>query len=143
MRRPHDTPDRRPPAAGRRPPAAALLPLLPLLLLAACEPNGREPNGREPTATLAPRAHSFAHSEWSEPVNLGPPINTPVVDANAVLSKDGLGLYFDSDRTDIDPVRRRVARALRRRPPPLLRQPCSARGLPSESGSAGPDPAVR
>src|SRR5882757_7956420 len=33
-------------------------------------------------------------SEWSPPVNLGPPINTPGVNTSApALSKDGLSLY--------------------------------------------------
>ena len=47
------------------------------------------------------QAHSFAYAAWSEPVNLGPAINTGVVEGNPVLSRDGLSLYFDSDRTDL------------------------------------------
>jgi hypothetical protein len=37
-------------------------------------------------------------SEWSEPVNLGPVVNSPSVDAQGSLSNDGLRLYFQSDR---------------------------------------------
>jgi len=37
-------------------------------------------------------------SDWSEPVNLGPPINTSSSDQAPVLSPDGLSLYFGSDR---------------------------------------------
>jgi hypothetical protein len=37
-------------------------------------------------------------SEWSAPVNLGPTINSPFVDNLAELSKDGLSLYFTSNR---------------------------------------------
>jgi WD40 repeat protein len=44
------------------------------------------------------QAHSFANSEWSEPVNFGPPINTAFVENNAELSPDGLSLYFGSNR---------------------------------------------
>lgn len=34
--------------------------------------------------------------EWSEPVNLGPDINTSFRETGASISKDGLSLYFDS-----------------------------------------------
>ncbi len=44
------------------------------------------------------RADRFAGSEWSEPVNLGPVINSSSVDANASLSPDGHALYFISTR---------------------------------------------
>jgi hypothetical protein len=37
-------------------------------------------------------------SEWSPPVNLGPPINSEFNDAGPALSKDGLSLYFNSNR---------------------------------------------
>lgn len=33
-------------------------------------------------------------SDWSGPVNLGPPVNTPFIDQAASFSKDGLSLYF-------------------------------------------------
>ena len=36
--------------------------------------------------------------EWSEPVNLGPVINTAVRDAGPEISSDGLSLYFNSNR---------------------------------------------
>ena len=39
-------------------------------------------------------------SEWSPPVNLGPGINTPNVEASPIISKDGLTLYFNSTRED-------------------------------------------
>jgi hypothetical protein len=39
-----------------------------------------------------------AFSPWSTPVNLGPTINSAWVDAGAAISKDGLSLYFNSDR---------------------------------------------
>lgn len=37
-------------------------------------------------------------SEWSTPVNLGAVINSAWVDAGAAMSKNGLSLYFNSDR---------------------------------------------
>src|SRR3989442_8393823 len=37
-------------------------------------------------------------SEWSPPVNLGPAINSTFNDDGPALSKDGLSLYFRSDR---------------------------------------------
>ena len=38
------------------------------------------------------------YSNWSEPVNLGPVINTAFNDQHPALSKDGLSLYFTSNR---------------------------------------------
>jgi len=43
----------------------------------------------EQTADDPPR-----FSDWSAPVNLGPPVNTPFIEQAASLSKDGLSLYF-------------------------------------------------
>src|SRR6266702_6670065 len=37
-------------------------------------------------------------SDWSTPVNLGPTVNTASLDAGPAISKDGLTLYFSSDR---------------------------------------------
>ena len=38
------------------------------------------------------------YSNWSPPVNLGPVINSPLGDGNPAISKDGLTLYFASNR---------------------------------------------
>jgi hypothetical protein len=46
-----------------------------------------------PSISAAPK-----FSEWSAPVNLGPVVNSPFLDAGATISKDGLSLYFSSDR---------------------------------------------
>ena len=43
-------------------------------------------------------ALAFNGAEWSTPVNLGAPINSPANEQNAVLSKDELTLFFTSDR---------------------------------------------
>jgi hypothetical protein len=54
--------------------------------------------GRLPAVALIPQASSLAYSEWSTPVNLGSSINSPANEQNATLSKDGLSLYFSSNR---------------------------------------------
>src|SRR5207244_12141128 len=61
------------------------------LTLLACAPESQP---------AAPRleAMSFSSSEWSEPVNLGAPINTAANEMNAALSPDELSLYFVSTR---------------------------------------------
>ena len=41
---------------------------------------------------------SFANSEWSEPVNIGAPVNSGANEMNAALSPDELSLYFVSTR---------------------------------------------
>jgi Tol biopolymer transport system component len=38
------------------------------------------------------------YSSWSPPANLGPAINSPFLDGNPAISKDGLTLYFASNR---------------------------------------------
>jgi len=43
-------------------------------------------------------AMSFANSDWSAPVNLGPVVNSSSNEQNAVLARDGLSLYFSSNR---------------------------------------------
>src|SRR5882762_3509805 len=42
--------------------------------------------------------HTSNFSAWSDPVNLGPVINTSFNEQQAMLSKDGLTLYFASNR---------------------------------------------
>ncbi len=65
--------------------------LTPALLPLACSPRSDE-------IVYGLQADRFANSEWSAPVNLGPPINTPFLEASPTLSKDGLHLYFTSNR---------------------------------------------
>lgn len=45
---------------------------------------------------------SLDDAQWSEPVNIGPPINSPVQEQNPALSRDELSLYFVSNRTDLE-----------------------------------------
>jgi len=46
--------------------------------------------------TPGPSAQHF--SDWSEPVNLGPVVNSSFADQAPEVSKDGLSLYFQSER---------------------------------------------
>src|SRR5436190_9934208 len=71
------------------PRVAFLVPLA--LLLVACESQSA-PVG------VKLQAMSFASSEWSEPVHLDAPVNSPCQDQTPTLSKDELSLYFTSNR---------------------------------------------
>jgi hypothetical protein len=62
------------------------------VLLIGCRPES------QPTV-LGLQADRFDGSEWSDPVNLGPVINSSAVDANAGLSSDTHTLLFVSTRT--------------------------------------------
>ena len=48
--------------------------------------------------TFAGSAVSPEYSDWSAPVNLGPTINSAFNDLAAAISKDGMSLYFTSNR---------------------------------------------
>lgn len=75
-----------------RTPYRVIAPVAPLLLLLGCGPDAEHP--LEPGV----QAFAFVGSEWSEPVNLGPPINTEHTEIQPALSTDGLSLYFASNR---------------------------------------------
>ncbi len=64
---------------------------LPITLLLACGPEADE-------IVFEPQAHSFKNSEWSTPEHLEAPINTAANEQGPTLSRDGLTLYFGSDR---------------------------------------------
>ena len=49
-------------------------------------------------AAIAGATGAPTFTDWTAPVNLGPTINTASTDAGPGLSKDGLSLYFHSDR---------------------------------------------
>ncbi len=81
-----------------QPTAAYGLALGASMMLGACSPDSR-PSTVELAAKVENDAESF--SAWSEPVNLGPTINTsPYNDQQAALSKDGLTLFFASTRPE-------------------------------------------
>src|SRR5690348_18403705 len=65
--------------------------LLPLLLVIACRAESDH-------VTFRLQARGFANSEWSEPVNVGAPVNSSANEQSGTLSRDGLRLYFTSDR---------------------------------------------
>jgi hypothetical protein len=46
----------------------------------------------------APSVHAQKYSDWSAPVNLGSTINSASSDQGPAISKDGLSLYFTSNR---------------------------------------------
>lgn len=66
--------------------------LVALALLVACETES--PTG----SPLQLPIYSAVSAEWSEPVPLNSPVNTPAVEMGPALSKDGLTLYFGSNR---------------------------------------------
>jgi Tol biopolymer transport system component len=49
--------------------------------------------------TQAPSAQAQKYSDWSVPVNLGATINSTSNDQQPAISKDGLSLYFTSNRS--------------------------------------------
>lgn len=51
---------------------------------------------------LMATVHSQTFSAWTSPVNLGSPPNSPNLEQGVFISKDGLSLYFQSDRTDLE-----------------------------------------
>ena len=66
-----------------------------LLILAGCSAE----RAVKPTALMTTSATSaVTYSDWSEPVAFPPGINTASDEQNAVLSRDGLSLYFSSLR---------------------------------------------
>lgn len=73
---------------------------LSLALLVACGDRAPEPP-TAPSPPLAAERFDPERSPWSEPVNLGPPINSPANEHIAALSRDELSLYFTSNRTDL------------------------------------------
>ncbi len=82
---------------NRRPLLTLLLPA-GITLLAACS-SERASDPLRPHLG-GPLAMSFANSEWSEPVHLPAPINSPYGELAARLSPDELSIYFGSDRPD-------------------------------------------
>ena len=75
-----------------------LIALAALLSSIACGPDSRDVPS---AAGVGMNAHAFFpdRSPWSEPVNLGAPVNTDAIDFNPTLSPDERSLYFASNRT--------------------------------------------
>ena len=81
--------------SGYRIQAAGIIGLA-LLAVLGCRIDG--PSAADKIALQARGGAPF--SPWGEPHSLGAPVNTPTFnEQNAVISRDGLTLYFSSDRT--------------------------------------------
>src|SRR2546421_449452 len=72
--------------------------LLLALALASCRDDSTgAPTQPVPPGLLASRHEAddpLQFSDWSAPVNLGPPVNTAFIDQGAAISRDGLSLYL-------------------------------------------------
>jgi hypothetical protein len=70
-----------------------------MALSAACGPESPETPSGVGAMIAAHRLTSEGprFSDWSAPINLGPPVNTALVELNPAISKDGLSLYFTCD----------------------------------------------
>src|SRR5258708_13804757 len=71
--------------------------LIPLALLAACDPASHALPAA-PGNGITAMMFSTEGTPWSDPVNLGATINSAVLDAHPNLAKDGLSIYFTSNR---------------------------------------------
>jgi len=49
-------------------------------------------------SAFTPSSGPQKYSDWSEPINLGPVVNSTAIDRGPAISKDGLSLYFASTR---------------------------------------------
>ena len=67
------------------------LVLVTLLIACATESDGRITGAR---AGGGPSFDVASYSDWSAPVNVGPPVNTAFAELIPAVSKDGLSLYF-------------------------------------------------
>lgn len=74
-----------------------LLASCTLILACGTALDDRITSPAAPPAQFAAAPH---FSAWSEPVSLGPTINTPFSDAQPALSRNGLSLYFTSQRPE-------------------------------------------
>ncbi|HEV2750027.1 MAG TPA: hypothetical protein VGV12_05820 [Gemmatimonadales bacterium] len=72
---------------------SCMLASLVAVAFAGCHNDSRSATAPGVLPSLA--ADEAPHfSDWSAPVNLGPPVSTPFVEQGASVSKDGLSLYF-------------------------------------------------
>lgn len=76
-----------------------VVPTAALVLLFACRPDSAELPS-EVGAGFAAQRLDAVWSPWSEPVWLGAVVNSPFAELKPALSRDGLSLYFGSNRPD-------------------------------------------
>jgi Tol biopolymer transport system component len=75
-----------------------LASLIPLALFFACAADSDQPMVGIQAHSLLEADDPPQYSDWSAPVNLGPPVNTAAGEAGAFISKDGRSFYFASTR---------------------------------------------
>src|SRR5436309_9748360 len=76
-----------------------MAPVAAVVALAAACSTDKNPVGPAPWRALSADADDQPqYSDWSTPVNLGPVINSGSNEQQPAISKDGLSLYFASDR---------------------------------------------
>lgn len=68
------------------------------VLLAACEHSPSPVGLGSPSIPIEEQRAMPGWSAWSPPVNLGPVVNSSANDQHPAISRDGLSLYFASDR---------------------------------------------
>lgn len=76
----------------------SILTLVSAAVLSACGDHSTTTEPDRNTASIALASHASSFSDWSEPVSLGSAINGPFNEQQAALSKDGLTLFFASNR---------------------------------------------
>lgn len=72
--------------------------LVPVALAIACATESSELPSGVPLASLHAADDPPQFSDWSAPVNLGPPVNTSEAQTAPFVSRDGLSLYFAATR---------------------------------------------
>jgi WD40 repeat protein len=82
---------------------SAFTSILTASVLCACSDTGLAPNqDNQPSMDpghVQPSLASVSNPLWSAPVSLGPLVNSSSTDQQPALSKDGLSLYFASNRS--------------------------------------------
>lgn len=73
---------------------ARLIPLVLLALIGCRTDSGELPAALDDDRGLRPSYDEQQFSDWSTPVNLGPPVNSTLAEVGAFISRDGLSLYF-------------------------------------------------
>lgn len=77
--------------------ASCALPMLLALMSCGRDARIHEPQASSSAFGISARSASDP-SEWSQPVNLGPTVNSSAAEIAPEISKDGLSLYFASNR---------------------------------------------
>ncbi len=73
----------------------AIPPAIVALCSACAEDSRTLPSGLGPEILAHEvRSDALQFTDWSAPVNVGPPVNTALVEQGPAISKDGLSLYF-------------------------------------------------